>query len=204
MDSVSNSDVEVLICCARGGCADSLGRLLELYRRYLSLVAQLQLSDGMIQAKLSPSDVVQETFMYANQAFPNFAGCSEGELIAWLRSILASQLAMQQRHFRTQRRNVNLERQLEFELEGSSTMLSGMIDRGKSPSQSAVRRERAVILADALAHLPDDYRDVLVLRHLRGQTFPEVARQMDRSLDSVKGLWQRAVKQLREQLGDEV
>ncbi len=83
-------------------------------------------------------------------------------------------------------------------------MLSGMIDRGKSPSQSAVRRERAVILADALAHLPDDYRDVLVLRHLRGQTFPEVARQMDRSLDSVKGLWQRAVKQLREQLGDEV
>jgi len=204
LDSVSTNELEDLIRRARDGCGDSLGRILELYRRYLSLIARLQLDGGPIQAKCSPSDIVQETFLQANRCFGDFAGRSEGELIAWLRKILVSQMAMQIRHYGTQRRDINLERQLHVEMEGSTIMLSGLAANGKSPSQSAVRRERAVILADALAHLPGDYREVIVLRHLRGNSFPDVARQMDRSVDSVKGIWQRAVKQLRELLGDEI
>ncbi len=204
MDSVSTVELEDLIVRARGGCDESIGDLLELYRRYLSLIARLHLDGGPIRAKCSPSDVVQETFLQANRGFANFAGRSEGELVAWLRKILASQVAMQIRHFGTQGRDVNLESQLHVEMEGSTIILSGIVDRGKSPSQHAVRRERAVILADALSHLPDDYREVIVLRYLRGKTFPKVAKQTDRSVDRVKAIWQRAVGKLRELLGDEI
>ena len=60
--------------------------------------------------------------------------------------------------------------------------------------------EAAVILADAMAELPEDYRQVVVLRNIEGKTFPEIAQKMDRSLNSVKNLWFRAFDRLRELL----
>jgi RNA polymerase sigma-70 factor (ECF subfamily) len=59
-----------------------------------------------------------------------------------------------------------------------------------------------VVLADALHQLPEDYREVVILRQLQGLSFPEVARAMSRSVDSVKKLWARALAQLRDLLGD--
>ena len=60
---------------------------------------------------------------------------------------------------------------------------------------------QAVILADALAQLPEDYSQVLVLRHLEELSFPEVADRMGRSVNSVKNLWARALARLRRSLG---
>ena len=42
-----------------------------------------------------------------------------------------------------------------------------------------------MILANALSRLPDDYREVLILRHLEGLSFPEVSQRMDRTLEAV-------------------
>ena len=72
---------------------------------------------------------------------------------------------------------------------------------GSTPSQQAARREQAVLLADALDRLPQDYREVIILRHLEGLTFPEVARRLDRTLDSVEKLWARGLARLRRSLG---
>jgi RNA polymerase sigma-70 factor (ECF subfamily) len=57
-------------------------------------------------------------------------------------------------------------------------------------------------LADALERLPQDYREVIILRHMEGLSFPEVAQRMHRTLDSVKKLWTRALAQLRRSLGE--
>jgi RNA polymerase sigma-70 factor (ECF subfamily) len=97
---------------------------------------------------------------------------------------------------------VRLERELEGALDRSSVLLDrGLVAPESSPSQQAARREQAVLLADALGALPDDYREVLVLRHLEGLTFPEVARRMGRTLNSVEKLWMRALARLRQRLG---
>lgn len=58
------------------------------------------------------------------------------------------------------------------------------------------------MLAEALAVLPEDYRDVIVLRHLEGLGFAEVALRMGRTEDSVKNLWVRALARLRRTLDD--
>ena len=50
--------------------------------------------------------------------------------------------------------------------------------------------------------LPDDYREVIVLRHLEGLTFPAVADRMGRSVDSVEKLWLRAVARLKHAIGE--
>jgi RNA polymerase sigma-70 factor (ECF subfamily) len=198
------ADPEQLLREARAGDAATLGRLLETYRRYLALLARVQIGQRL-QGKVDASDVVQDTFLEAHKNFATFRGGSEGEFLRWLRQILAANMAdLLRRYLGTQGRDVRLEREIENAFDQSSVLLDrGLVAPQSSPSQQAVRREQAVLLADALAQLPDDYREALVLRHLEGLTFPAVAARMGRSLDSVEKLWMRGLARLRQILGEQ-
>jgi RNA polymerase sigma-70 factor (ECF subfamily) len=197
-------DPEVLLLEARGGDATTLGQLLELYRRYLTLLARVQIGQRL-QGKVDAEDLVQETFLEAHRNFSRFRGGSEAEFVAWLRQILAGNLAdLLRRYLGAQGRDVRLEREIADAFDRSSVLLDrGLVAQQSSPSQQAARREQSVLLADALEELPDDYRDVLILRHLEGLTFPDVARRMGRSLDSVEKLWMRGLVRLRQVMGGE-
>jgi RNA polymerase sigma-70 factor (ECF subfamily) len=201
MTDVHSADPEHYLRLARGGDDLALGHLLELYRNYLSLLARLHIS-RRLQSKVDPADLVQETFLKAHRGFGQFRGTTEAELVAWLRQILAWNLANLIRHYLgTQGRDVRLERELADELDRSSHALHlGLAARGSSPSHRAARREEAVLLADALERLPADYREAIILRHLEGLTFPDVARRMGRTVDSVEKLWVRALARLRQLL----
>src|SRR5262249_8355660 len=108
------------------------------------------------------------------------------------------------RYYGTRRRDVRLERELGEELDRSSQALGvGLAASACSPSQQAARREQAVLLADALGRLPEHYREVIILSHLEGLSFPEVAQRMGRSVDGVKNLWARALGQLRRSLAED-
>ncbi len=196
------AEPERLLQAARADDAAALGRLLDLYRRYLGLLARVQIGQHL-QGKVDASDIVQETFLEAHRNFARFRGTSEAELVSWLRQILAANLTdVLRRYLGTQGRDVRLEREIADGLDRSTVLLDGgLIAPGSSPSQQASRREQSGLLADSLAQLPEDYREVLVLRHLEGLTFPEVARRMDRSLDSVEKLWMRGLARLREVMG---
>lgn len=198
----TNADPELLLREARGGDPAPLGQLLEQYRRYLALLAGVQIGKRL-QGKVDASDVVQETFLEAHRNFPNFRGVSEAEFVRWLRRILAANLTdLVRRYLGAKARDVRLECEIGGALDQSSALLnSGLIAPLASPSQQAASREQAVILADALGQLPDDYRETLVLRHLEGLTFPEVAGRMGRSQDSVEKLWMRGLVRLRQILG---
>jgi RNA polymerase sigma-70 factor (ECF subfamily) len=191
-------DAEQLLAQARSSGGPAVGRLLELYRNYLALLARAQVRRHL-QGRVDPSDVVQETFLAAHRDFARFRGTTEAELVSWLRQILAARLAdLVRHHVGARRRDARLERRLADELNRSSQALdAGLADRQPSPSQQAARREQAVLLADALRTLPDEYAEVIVLRHLEELSFPEVARRMGRSLGSVEKLWVRALVRLR-------
>jgi RNA polymerase sigma-70 factor, ECF subfamily len=194
-------DPEQLLQRAKVGDLPALGPLLERYRAYLTVLARVQIG-RRLQGKADASDVVQEAFLGAYRDFPQFRGATEKEFLAWLRQVLASLLANLVRHYQgTQRRDIRLERQLAVELEQSSQALDrGLAAPQSSPSEQAARREQSVLLAEALARLPDDLRDLLILRHLEGLTFPEVAERLGRTLDSVKKQWPRALASLRRSL----
>jgi RNA polymerase sigma-70 factor (ECF subfamily) len=202
MGAGMTADPEQLLREARGGDAATLGRLLELYRRYLALLARVQIGQRL-QGKVDASDLVQETFLEAHRNFARFRGTSEPELVRWLRQILSANFAdLLRRYVGTQGRDVRLEREIEDAFDRSSVLLDrGLVAPQSSPSHQAARREQAVLLANALEQLPEDYRDVLVLRHLEGLTFPEVACRMGRSLDSVEKLWMRGLARLRVLMG---
>jgi RNA polymerase sigma-70 factor (ECF subfamily) len=206
VNTLAGQDPEQLLRLAKAGSGPGLGQLLELYRSYLGLLARLQIN-RRLQARLDASDLVQETFLKAHRHFGQFRGTTEEELVVWLRQILATTLAnLVRHHYGTQRRDLRLERELAADwaaLDQSSQMLEQRLEApGSSPSQRVARREQAVVLADMLGRLPEDYREVVILRHLEGLSFPQVARRMGRTVDSVKKLWARALAQLRDSLGD--
>jgi RNA polymerase sigma-70 factor (ECF subfamily) len=201
MTSAARSEPDELLKLARTGDRDALGQLLEMYGSYLALLARLEIG-RRLRGKVDAADVVQETFLEAHRDFAQFRGATEADLVAWLRQILVTNLANLVRHYGTKRRDVRLERELAVGVDQSSRVLDrGLIAMQSSPSQQAARREQSVLLANALERLPEHYRDIMILRHLEGLTFPEVARRTGRSLDSVKKLWARALAQLRDSMG---
>jgi RNA polymerase sigma-70 factor (ECF subfamily) len=202
MSNEGGPDPERLLRLARAGDGAALGQLLDLYRDYLALLARLQIG-RRLQGKVDAADLVQDTFLEAHRHFAQFRGTTEGELVEWLRQILAGLLAnLVRRYLGTQRRDVRLERELADQLAQSSRVLDqSLVAASSTPSERAARREQAVLLADALGRLSQDYREVIILHHLEELTFPEVARRMSRSVDSVKNLWARALAQLRRLLG---
>lgn len=198
MGGTVQTAVSDLLDQARAGDADALGRLLECFRNYLALLARLQIG-RRLQGKVDAADVVQEAFLSAHQDWGMFAGRTERELVAWLRQILACKLGKTVRtYLGTGCRNVLRERDLAQELDRSSRILDqGLFHKQASPSEQAAHREHGVLLADALSRLPEDYREVIILRHLEGLSFPEIAERLDRTLDSVKKLWLRGLNRLR-------
>jgi RNA polymerase sigma-70 factor (ECF subfamily) len=199
-DDGTNSTL-ALISKARAGSKSCLGRLLEEYRDYLALLAETQI-EKRLRRRVSPSDVVQETMLRAHKNFAQFRGASEQELLSWLRQILVNNLAkFVEQHMLAARRDVRREVSLErlgAALEQSTIRLAALVpDADKSPSVSAQQREEAVILANRLAQLPADYREVLVLRNLQRLAFEEVASRMNRSVGATRMLWLRAIEKLR-------
>jgi RNA polymerase sigma-70 factor (ECF subfamily) len=200
----AQSEIQQLFTSARDGSVSCLGRLLAMYTNYLRLLVTAQL-DNRLRVRVSPSDIVQEAFFEAHRDFHQFRGQSTAEFVAWLRKILINNiLRVVEQHVLAEKRDVRREVSLEEmgrRLERSTVRFESFLaEAARSPSGCAVQREDEVLVADALAELPVDYRDVIVLRHIEGLPFESVAERMGRSTGAVRMLWLRALKVLRETL----
>jgi RNA polymerase sigma-70 factor (ECF subfamily) len=177
--------------------AQANDQTLERFRAYLRLLARLHL-DPLVRGKLDPSDVVQQTLLQAHRALDQFRGQSDAELAAWLRKILARNLARAVRDFARARRDLAREQSLEAALQESSVRLQAWLAAEQSsPSQQAERNEQALLLAEALERLPEAQREALVLQHWQGWSLARIGEQMGRSPEAVAGLIKRGLKQLR-------
>jgi RNA polymerase sigma-70 factor (ECF subfamily) len=175
---------------------------LERFRSYLVLLAQLKL-DRKLRGKLDASDVVQQTMLEAHQAVESFRGDDLAAQAAWLRQILARNLANAVRDLTRAKRDVRKERSLQADLDASASNLDGWLAAEQSsPSQKMERHERALQLAEALARLPETQRDAVVLRHFQECSLAEIAEQLDCTTAAVTGLLQRGLKNLRKSLAE--
>ncbi len=91
-----------------------------------------------------------------HQALDGFRGSTDAEMAAWLRQILAQNLAHAVRDHGRDRRDIGRERSLEAALEASSIRLEGWLAAEQSsPSQLADRNEQLLRVANVLAVLPE-------------------------------------------------
>src|SRR5271166_6286166 len=124
MTTDAKDDPEALLTAARQEGEPALGRLLERYRAYLSLLARAQIGRHL-RSRVDDSDVVQETFLAAHRDFRSFRGTTEADFVGWLRNIMAARLAdLMRRHVKAKARDARLEQSPAGELDRSSQALA--------------------------------------------------------------------------------
>jgi RNA polymerase sigma-70 factor, ECF subfamily len=185
---------------AKLGDEHALGTLLSSNEAYLRMLAEVQIGRSL-RGKVDACDIVQETFLEAHRAIRRFQGTEGNQFVAWLKAILSARLANTMRHYLgTQSRDLRLEERIQEELDQSAASFGGiLIDPNSSPSQQVEGAEQSRLVAEAVSRLPEDYRQTIVLRHIDGLTFPQIAETMNRSLDSVEKLWLRGMTQLKKE-----
>jgi RNA polymerase sigma-70 factor (ECF subfamily) len=183
-------DASQLLAEVRQGNGEGLGALLELYRDYLQGRAGMLIGLNL-RGVVAPSDLVQQTFLEACRDFGRFEGTTEAQWRAWLRRILAHNLAtVVEKHVRARKRDVRRQ----VPLANPDVVLVSPLS---SPSSQAQGQEASAALAGRLAQLPAAYQQVLRLRNFEGRSFDEVGRCMGRTSGAVRVLWVRALDRLR-------
>lgn len=184
---------------AHAGEATALGEALEACRTYLLHVAEHEL-DANLRAKGGASDIVQQTFMEAQQDFSRFSGTSEAELLAWLRRMLLNNISNFRRQWvQTAKRSAKREVSIHPADSGAQER-SWLADGMSTPSKQMMAGEQEDALYAALDRLPEDYAQVLRLRYVEGLPFEEVATRMNRTANAVRKLWARAIEKLQEEM----
>jgi RNA polymerase sigma-70 factor (ECF subfamily) len=197
-----HTDPELLLVLAKAGSAPALVRLLDRYRSPLVEQAQGHLG-RRLRAKLDVEDLLQDVSLYAHRDIGGFRGRTEREFLCWLRAILARILMNQlRRYLGTARRDLRRERLVFDRDDSTGGRAADPAAPDTSPSERAWKHELVCRLAEAIERLPVRYRKVIVLRHKEGRSFADVARMLDRTEDSVKNMWFRALHQLRGKLVD--
>ena len=128
-----SAELDRLIVAARGGSREALGTLLERCRDYLLLVAGRELGRDL-QGKVGASDLVQETFVRAQDVFGSFQGSGEAELLGWLRRMLLNHILTVRRHY-----SDTLKRDIGARCRGPVTARFGRPSRPCRPN--AIRRQ---------------------------------------------------------------
>ncbi len=173
------------------------------YRGYLHFLAKQHLSTRY-NGKLDQSDIVQQTLLKAFAKQAQFQGQTEAEMLAWLRQILARTVAHATRELRTKKRDIQREQSIAADLDASSTRLESFLaGKEATPSQNFMRKDQVRIVAAAIELLPEEQRQVVILRYWEEKSWLEISELLGKSISAVFGLHHRARKKLRRHMDAE-
>jgi RNA polymerase sigma-70 factor (ECF subfamily) len=194
----SSHDDGRLLAAARAGSREALGEAFEDCRPYLLAIAERQLEPDL-RSKGGASDLVQETFLEAQRDFARFHGSSPDELRAWLRQVLNHNVGNFTRRFRAVGKRA-VGREVDLPADRQSGGLAPVPAKSTlTPSGVAIEQEEALALRRAVERLPEDYRQVVVLRFEDERSFEEIGRLTGRSADAARKVWARAMERLRQE-----
>lgn len=183
-----------LIERAQQGDTKARETLLEQYRPYLLLLARTQVESWM-QAKVDPSDLVQQSLIDAYQDLAAFRGSTEPQWRAWLKQILVNNAYDVARRLNAAKRRQGAEQRIDPAADSQVAGLDVPADEA-SPSRVAVQQEDHDRLIGAIAQLSPEHQQVIILRNLDRLPFDEIAEQMGRTRPAVQMLWTRALRKL--------
>lgn len=162
------------------------------------MLAERQLPNAL-RGRLDASDIVQQTLIDAWNGEAGFRGTTHGERMAWLRVILTRVILRADRDLlKTAKRGEGREKTIQSAIDEASVRIEQLaIGKEGSPASAAERAEQTLKLAAAMEQLPDDYRQVLQLRHIEGMSHAAIAEKIDRTSAATRMLWVRALEALK-------
>jgi RNA polymerase sigma-70 factor, ECF subfamily len=158
--------------------------LEELFARYYDRVLRIvRIRMGKrLRSRMDSVDIVQNTFGAAMVSLKDFEMREPGSLIHWLATIAENQLRGASDYLgalkRDSRRDMAMTRI-------RSSMASGEFtydpeSKVPSPIDELSRIEREGLLDECVAELPEDYREVILLRDFAGASWEYITEQMGR------------------------
>lgn len=186
------------LLAARQGDAAALDQLWRSCRDYLRLAAAQELPREL-RAKVSPSDVVQDTLTAAQENLGQFRGQTDAELHAWLRTILRREAVRVRRRFlESEKRDLRREVTL-----GPDQDVSGIesvaLEIHATPWRQLASDESIRALRSLIEALPEDYQRVVIARAFERRSFLQIALESNRTEGAVRKLWLRALRRLAQE-----
>src|SRR5262249_11659249 len=204
MDHNSASTADLLER-ARAGDSQALNEIFARHRDRLRRMVELRL-DWRLQARLDASDVIQDAYLEVARRLEEYLREPRLPLFLWLRLVVGERLtALHRHHLGTHMRDAGREVSIyrgAVPMASSAALAAQLLGRHTSPSQAAMRAERALRLQEALNVLDPIDREVLALRHFEELDRAEAAQVLGISEAAAAKRYVRALKRLKEILAD--
>ena len=171
------------ISAAQKGDQDAFEALVRLYEKRV-----FALTGRMCRNPEDAAEAAQEAFLSAWQGLPFFRG--DASFSTWLYRLASNACVdLLRREGRRQSAAGPSLNDEEVQLE--------VPDTAPSPQEQAERSELRQQIEEALSALPEDYRQVLILREMHQRSYDEIAEILALDLGTVKSRINRGRKRLR-------
>lgn len=178
-----------LVLLAQRGDKRAFGLLVEKYQRKLA-----RLISRMIRDQAEIEDVVQESFIKAYRALPNFRG--DSAFYTWLYRI---GINTAKNYLVSMGRRPSVTTDIEIDdaenFEGGNELRVM-----ETPESSLMTKEIAQTVNDAVMGLPDDLRTAITLREIEGLSYEEIATIMQCPIGTVRSRIFRARETISQKL----
>jgi RNA polymerase sigma factor (sigma-70 family) len=167
----------------RRGSPEALARIYEKY-----LDSMLTLAMGLLNDRAMAEDVVHDVFVSFARSAPEFR--LRGRLSGYLATSVVNRVRDHRRRLRRQA--------------AASSHPIATARKPIEPDQAASVTEQAVRINQAIAQLPDEQREVVLLRLKANMKFREIARLQQTSVNTAMGRYRYGLNRLRSTLNGEV
>ena len=166
--------------------AEAFGEIVRRWERKI-----FALCFGMLNREDEARDAAQETFIAAYRNLKNFRG--EAKVSSWLHRIAVNQCLTRKRREKTRSESF-------FGNEINAEEKVFVAPAAISPARTTERSEKLRLVRLAVSSLPEDLRQVVVMKEFEEMTFQEISETLELPLSTVKSRLYTALKQLRMKL----
>jgi RNA polymerase sigma factor (sigma-70 family) len=160
----------------KSGSRDALQRIYEKYRDYLLTVSMAMVNDAGLA-----EDIVHDVFVMFAQSGSKFR--MHGSLRSFLATCAVNRCRDRLKSYKHQPPSLNENTPIPSDLE--------------SPDERVISDEQSQYLAEAMAQLPYEQREVIVLHLNAAMKIREIARLQKVSVGTIKGRYRYGLQKLR-------
>jgi RNA polymerase sigma-70 factor (ECF subfamily) len=193
VNQVSKSLDELLVERAKRGDVQAFEQLISQYEKKV-----YNLAYRLTGKHEDASDVAQEAFLRAYSSLPDFRG--DSSFATWLFRIV-NNACLDELRKRKRQRLTSLDEPVAVE-DGEMDRQLAIADSADGPEQALERVEIQRAVHESISALDEEYRIVVVLRHIHGYSYNEIADSLGINLGTVKSRLNRAKHALKEMFGD--
>lgn len=188
---------------ARQGDSGAINQLLELHRRSIHRLVEVRL-DRRVQQRVDVSDVVQEVMVEASNRLDRYLEKPEMAFHLWLRQIAWDHIIdTYRRHRVSAKRSMDREQPIQAVADPHHSTMElavQLCDPGLTPAAAATQKEIARRVEAAIDELPEQDREIIVMRHYEHLTNLEIAEALGLNPPAASMRYLRAVRRLRQVL----